>query len=443
MTLSLISRWTLVFWLEALVIGGGMMMLGWTSAGFGHLLGFCVTASLLLIAGSWLYHGGGRSLLFHLLLCPLVAGVGLFSYMMYGSWMIALILAGVFYWRIHSVSSDGIGYVGLQRRFVLALMVCLMQLAVAALYGSIAHPDTFDPGVYYGMLVLVLGSYLLVSFGVYVLREEALPIRIPVRLGIILGGQVLGTRLLLTAGYLVLGSAILGLLHVLWAWLKGPLGAGLYFLLEPVLRVLTEWIESLSEKMGKDQRVNDLLNNQGQGEAPPAQQVDAGEPLFSLLEPYLIGLVILVFLIVLGISIWKRRYQGKLSAEKEVTNASPTEYTSLDSPSDPKTAEWDASQWFKKPVGPEDDPVRYAYYQFLQEMGRAGLGIQPYETSQEFLQRLRLHSSLNPASLALATQITSFYEQYRYQEQSLQDTDLDAMEKAVQTLRSTPLEMEA
>ncbi|MGG1660486.1 DUF4129 domain-containing protein [Brevibacillus sp. NRS-1366] len=442
MTLSIISRWTLAFWLETLLVGGALMMLGWMSAGLGQLLVFCAIASLLLIAGSWLYHGGGRSLLLHLLLYPLVAGVGLLTFVTYDSWMIALILAGVFYWRIHSVSSEGIGHASLQRRFVLALMVCVMQLAVAGLYGSIAHPDTFDPNVYYGILVLVLGSYLLIALGAYVLREEALSIRVPVRLGIILGGQVLGTRLLLSAGYLVLGSALLGLLHLLWTWLKGPLGAGLYFLMEPALRALTEWIESLSEKMGKDQRVNNLLNNQGQGEEMPPQQVDAYEPLFSMLEPFLIGLVILVFLTILGRYMWKRRYQARHSPEKDVASASPAVYTSLDSTSDPDAAQWDVSQWFKKPVGPADDPVRYAYYQFLQEMASAELSIQPHETSQEFLQRIKKHPSLDPVRLELATQITGFYEQYRYQEKSLRDTELDAMKKAVQTLRFASPEME-
>lgn len=436
MTLSMISRWTLGFWLEALLIGSSLMMLGWISAGLLPMLTFCVIALLLLVAGSWLYHGGGRSLLFHLLLYPTVAGVGLFSFYMFGSWLVALLLAGIFYWRIHTVSADGIGHASLQRRFVLALMVCLMQLVVAGLYGSVAHPDTFDPGAYYSMLALILGSYLLVVMGAYVMREESLPVRLPAKIKLILGAQVLGSRLLLTGLYLLVGSALLGLLQLLWSWLKGPIGSALYFLFEPVLQKLTEWIEGLSEKMGKDQRVNNFLNNPGQAEEMPHEQVATGEPLISLLEPYLIGTAILVFLIVLGRYMWKRRYQARQVREQETTEASPTVYTPVANTPEEENASWDVSKWFNKPVGPAEEPARYAYFQFLQEMAKQGFTIHRHETSQEFLRRIQKHPLPNPTRVELAARITGYYEQYRYQEQSLHDADLEAMQEAVQALRS-------
>ncbi|WP_312114548.1 DUF4129 domain-containing protein [Brevibacillus reuszeri] len=436
MTLSTVGRWTLAFWLEALLIGSCLTLLGWMSAGLSPLLAFTVISLLLLIAGSWLYQGGGRSLLLHLLLYPTVLGVGLFSYYMFGSWLIALLLAGLYYWRIHSVSADGIGHANLQRRFVLALMVCLMQLVVAGVYGSVAHPDTFDPGVYYEMLMLILGSFLLVSMGAYVLREESLPVRLSAKIRMTLGGQVLGSRLLLIALYLAGGSALLGLLQLLWSWLKGPIGSALYFLLVPLLKVLTEWMEGLSEKMGKDRRVTDLLNNQGQGEEMPHEQVNAGEPLISMLEPYLIAAVILVFLIILGRYMWKRRYQAIQESKKEAVTASPTVYTPVSSVPDQDDTSWDVANWFKKPIGPTEEPARYAYFQFLQEMAKQGFTIHRHETSQEFLRRIQRHPLPNPNRLELASRITGYYEQYRYQEQSLRDTDLEAMQEAVQALRS-------
>lgn len=434
MTFSLLSRWTLIFWLEALLIGGALMLLGWITASFGQLLFFCLAASLLLLAGSWLYHHGGRHSLLHLLLYPVVLGVGVLSYCLYGSWLIALALTGIFYWRVQTAVANGLGHSSMQRRFVLAFMVCLIQLVVAALYGTMVHPETFTPAPYFGMLALVTGSYVLISLAVFLLREESLPVRLPGSLGAKLAAQVVGTRLLLTVGYIAAASVVLGLLGFVWSWVKGPLGAGLYMLIEPVLLKLADWIGGLSQVLNKDQRVHNALDGQGQSENLPLDPVQQGEPLFSVLEPYLIALVILVSLIFLGWYMWKRRRRAEHTAAPADNTDYAANLSALPPTVDGDAAAWDVSQWFKKPIGPEDDPTRYAYYQFLQAMAKRGVTVQPYETTQEFFKRLQYHPVMTAPALELAAKITGFYEQYRYQEHSLSPEELADMQQAVQAL---------
>ncbi|QHZ58729.1 DUF4129 domain-containing protein [Brevibacillus sp. NSP2.1] len=434
MSFSLVSRWTLTFWLEALLVGGSLMMLGWMTADFGALLFFCLAGCLLLIAGSWLYHHGGRHTVLHLLLYPFVLGVGVLSFVLFGSWLIALALAGVFFWRIQGAAANGINHVSLLRRFVLAFMVCLIQLVVAALYGTAVDSETFSPAPYFGMLALVTASYVLIAVGAYLLREEALPIRLPARLRLMLAGQVLGTRLLVTVGYVAAASALLGLLSLLWSWVKGPLGTGLYMLIEPALQMLAEWISGLSQVLDKDQRVHNVLNNEGQGGNPPLEPVSQGEPLFSLLEPYLISLFVVVALFLLGRYMWKRRNRNWQAEPKAVTAAPAIDLAPLPPAAEGEAAEWDVSKWFKKPLGPADDATRYAYFQFLQTMGKQGVTIHPHETTQEFLQRLQKHPALTAAQLELAGKITDFYEQYRYQEHPLSQQELADMQQAVQAL---------
>jgi len=114
-------------------------------------------------------------------------------------------------------------------------------------------------------MALTLGSYLLLSLLEYLTRERSAAVRSPVPVRIKLGGQVLASHSLLVFGYVAAVSVVLGLLGLLWGWVKGPLGSGLYRLLQPVLEKLKEWAESLSGVLAKNPRVNDLLENQGQG----------------------------------------------------------------------------------------------------------------------------------------------------------------------------------
>lgn len=437
MTLSLMGRWTLAFWMEAMLTGVVLILFGYMTAGFGQLLSFCLVAAILLMAGSWLYHGGGGRFILHLLLYPLVFFIGMGCFYLYDSWLIALILAAIYFWRVQSAASEGYRHNGLQRRFVLTLMAGLIQLVVAVLYTPIVDPGSYSLADSFSMLVLITLSYMLVAIVAFVLREGSLSTRLPARISLLLGNQVLGTRFLLIAGYLAVGSIVLGLIYWFWSWIKGPVRAGLYTLFEPVFIFIAELFERLYERANQKQAgVQLLMENTGPEADNPAVQIQLGESLFSVLQPYLIVAFILACVILLGRYIWKKRFKGTNTLEKELAAAQNTVLTTVPPSSSEERSEDGSAKWFKQPVGPEDDPTRYAYYQFLVLMEKQGVPIELHETPQEFFNRLREQSLLDAGQLDAVARITRYYQQYRYQEKSLPEADLTAMQQAVQTLGS-------
>ncbi|MFD2369564.1 DUF4129 domain-containing protein [Brevibacillus sp. GCM10020057] len=438
MTYATIGRWALAFWLEALLLAGVVMLFGLLSASLENFLLFGVFVSLLFVLGGIVFHEGGRHSLLQALLYLLVAGAGALAYLVFGSWMIALLAASLYYWRIHAVASAGVSHAALQRRFVLALMACLMKLALAALFGAAVHAAAFDATPYYGMMALTLGSYLVIGLLEYVTRERDAAVRPPLPIRVRLGGQLLASHSLLLIGYAAAAAVVLGLLGLLWGWAKGLLGSVLYRLSQPLLEKLTEWAEGLSGVLGTDPRVDDLLANQGQSGDQSLLPVDTGEPLLSLLEPYMLATVSLVVIAALGRAIWKRRFR-KSDTIVQTAPAAEAAWTPLPT-EDREDARLlrEVRQWFKKAPGRADDPVRYAYYQFLQYTAAKGIPIHRFETSQEYLRRLQ-QSWHDPSTIELARQITRYYEQYRYREQSLSPADLTAMQQAVRALREKPL----
>ncbi|MCM3145489.1 DUF4129 domain-containing protein [Brevibacillus sp. MER 51] len=437
MTLSLMGRWTLAFWLEAMLTGVFLILFGYMTAGFTQLLAFCLVAATLLMAGSWLYYGGGGRFTLHLLLYPLVFFIGIGCFYLYDSWLIALVLAAVYFWRVQSAASKGYRHDSLQRRFVLALMAGLMQLVIAVLYTSIVDPGSYSLAASFSMLVLITLSYMLVTTVAFVLREGSLSTRLPARISLMLGSQVLATRILLIAGYVAVSSIALGLIYWIWSWIKGPVSNGLYTLFEPVLIFIVEMLEHLYEKASQKQAgMQILMENAGQKADNPEAQIPLGESLFSILQPYLIIAFILTCVILLGRYIWKKRFKGTITREKEVAAAQNTVLSTIPPSSSKESAEDDSAKWFKQPVGPEDDPTRYAYYQFLVLMEKQGMPIKLHETPQEFFNRLREQLLLDAGQLDAVARITRYYQQYRYQEKSLPKADLTAMQQAVQTLGS-------
>jgi hypothetical protein len=69
-------------------------------------------------------------------------------------------------------------------------------------------------------------------------------------------------------------------------------------------------------------------------------------------------------------------------------------------------------------------------------MADAGLRIEPFETSQEYLRRLRREWP-HPDALELAGRITRYYEQYRYLEKPLSSEELADLRDCVETIQKT------
>jgi hypothetical protein len=436
MTWSMLGRRMLVFWMEALLTASVLMLFQWLPAQPESMIGFVLFAVLLLSLGSWLHQGGGRHLLLHLLLYPLVASVGGLCFAAFGSWLLALLLAALFYSRIHTAASNPCTPVHLRNHFVLALIICLFQLVVAGLFGALTAPQTYDVRAYYAILAFVLASYLFTCWGEHLTREQPGGSAAPISLAAAIGGQLLATRLLLVAGYILAGSGLLWLLAWLWGLVKGPLGDGLYQLTSPLLQGTAALFGKLADVLNGNGRVNEPFNNEMDvPELPQEEFAPTGdETLFSQVAPYLIAFGSALALVKLAQYIWERRYRHVGG-----TAVSPASADTILRPVDEDASSdddplWEQDALVRSPAGPIDDPVRYAYYRFLQHMAKAGLRIERHETSHEYLRRIRSQWA-NADAVELAEQITSYYERYRYRQLPLSPEERNHLEQCVRKLR--------
>jgi len=434
MSFSFLGRLGLGFWLEALLAASALMLFGYLAAGKTEMLLFAIAVSVPFMIGVWLYRAGGQNTLLHLLLYPLLAGAALLGFYWFDSWLIALLLAGGLYWRIHELSQDTFHFDNLLRRFIFVNAICLTHLALAALFLPADPKAPFDPQAFYGMLAVILASYLVLNACLYMSHVQIPHGRPPFRIRLTLSAQWFLSRVLLVSGYLLGGYSLLWLLHVLWTWLKDPFWELLYNLFDPLMQMLSSWTAGLFA----NRQMEEIKNNQEMGKDQPYEELEgAGEPLFTALEPYLIAGLVLLAAVLLARFIWKRRHTPKAGEEVLSVPVLQTTISELEpSESEPGQPLLDLNTFFKNRKGPSEEPVRYAYYQFLQHMSAQGIPIHRYETTQEFLQRLRT-SLPDPIQVQLAERITRFYEQYRYQEHSLSEPDLEAMLEAVRKLLET------
>ncbi|MEJ8547628.1 DUF4129 domain-containing protein [Brevibacillus borstelensis] len=437
MSRSFLIRQSFLFWQESVLAAVLLMLVGWLPSLPGSVAGFAFSATVLLALGLWLYEGGGRHITLHFLLYPLVIAAGVLVYYAFDSLLLAALAAALFFWRVHALSALSYTRATLQRLFVIALCLSLFHLAILALFGSMMKDAVSDAKQLYPVLALILGGYLLASLGEYLTRENKKGASLSSANAASLGGQLLGSRLLLTLGYTAVTGVLLLVLSFLWGVVKKPLGDALYWLFGPALRAAGNWIEQLAGVLGNNQRVNDLMNesNGAKEELPLDDAEFTGETLFSVWEPYLIGGIVLVVAVAVGWAIWKRRKRtGSLTAADTPVQAEPVLHDLDDEDVNEQRPIWDLDELRKKTASPEDDPVRYGYYRFLLHMADAGLRIEPCETSQEYLRRLRREWP-HPDALELAGRITRYYEQHRYLEKPLSAEELADLRDCVEKIQ--------
>jgi Domain of unknown function (DUF4129) len=434
MTFAALGRSGIPFWMEALLASSLLMFFGYLTTGVAHMFVFVLTAFLFFLIGSWLHRSGGRFLALHLLLYPLFAGVAILSYMLFNSWLIAVILTGLLSWRIYSLSHSSLHFDLLQNRFYLAISICLMHLTLAVLFLPTKDNGVFDPAPYYGMLVLISVSYLVLNYLLYLTKEQLVHARPAARITALLGTQALATRSLIISVFLLVAAFLLWLLNTLWTWLREPLGELLSLLAKPFVETLAEWTEKLAAIIAK---LSALFGGGGQGTPRPPEPIPLNEQanevsLITAWESSIIAGIILIVVVTLTLYIWRQRKLSNTTIELHpLADARLTDLKPVSDEEAPPLLDLD--RFFHKRLGPSDDPVRYAYFEFIQIMSGKGIRIYRYETSQEFLRRLREHLK-NPEQLVLAERITRYYEQYRYQEHSLSNEDLAAMQQAVRQL---------
>jgi len=433
---STFFRCMLAFWLEAQLIAAVLLLIGVLPVRFTDAALFSLTATLLLSAGGWLYHGGGIHRMLHLLLYPLVGGIAVLASVALDSWLIGLLLAGVYFWRIHTVVTIRLYHHDLLRRFILALFGNIFHLVYLVMFVSLYRADAPDYRELYALFTLLLVSYIVVGWGEFLTREKPAGVSLTPPMLARMGGQLLAAKALLAAGYGAAAAVALSLLTLLWTLVKTPVGQLMYAIFLPVLEWIAYLVSRLAVVLDRDGRLNQLNNGEGSGEQLAEELAAAqGETLFSMLQPYLTGLFMLVFVFWLIRKIWQRRYTAEpepsVSAQTPTAVAlSPLAQTDADSSGMGSRLRSLLNEW----MGPKDDRVRYLYVQFLRYMASQGIRIQPHETSHEFVRRIQSLWN-DPNRIALAVRITDCYEQYRYTRKPLAPEEMAAMESCVKALR--------
>lgn len=438
MSRSYLLRQSLLFWQESFLAASLLMLLGWLPSVWTDVAAFVGSATLLLVLGLWLYDGGARNLLLHLLLYPLVFAVGVLIYQTLDSVLFAALAAALFYWRVHSLAASSYSQATLLNAWIMTLCISLAHLAIASLFGPLRGGAPFQAAELYPVIALLVAGYMLASLGEYLTREDtaSLSVRVP-RVPAFLGVQLIGSRLLLAAGYAAAAGMGLWVLSLLWGWMKKPLGAALSWIFGPLLKGIGDWIEKLSASLGSNRKVQDLLEQSSgnREELPQEEAAYTGEALFTLWQPYLIAACVLLVGIGLGWAIWKRRGGAQVpvsAAPAEAVEATLHELPPEKAGTAPPI--WDLEALRAKAHRQEDDPVRYGYYQFLLHMADAGLSIAPYETPHEYLCRLQQRWTTS-GRLEYAARITRYYEQSRYMEKPLTNEELADLQHSVAEIR--------
>ncbi len=434
---ALIRPW-LALSLEAFTGVALLLLFGFLPLSISSLLGMALLLAVLCLVGSWLYIGGGRSFTLHVLLYPFIAAIGIFSYVIFASWVVAILSAGLFFWRIQHNFSGRLYDYDYYRRTIIAILLSLLNLVYQSMIVSLLSPEKPDVVPLFVMLAVVLFWSTLVGWGEYMTREQ--PPQTPAvdkSLLTTLCSQLLQANLTLTVLYTGIASLLLALLYGLWSIIKLPL-AGLFAWMAPTL---SEWIERLIEKLsGLFANLSSLQNLFSHDDGV---QEDTGSPLtetaatdlFSLLLPYLFTALVLVFAIWLFRTIWRRRYRQTEQALSPDTSPGEATISPIESESPGENRpghrlrsllhDWRTSR---------DDQARYLYAQFLRYMAKHNHVIRTGETSHEFLQRIRLVWT-DRSRIELAEQITRFYEQHRYNTKPLSPEEVARMRSFLDQLR--------
>ncbi|HZG16619.1 MAG TPA: DUF4129 domain-containing protein [Candidatus Bathyarchaeia archaeon] len=435
MNRRILWRWMTIFWLEALIATGLLSLFGYLPARFWPMLAFSAAAACLLGIGAWLYQGGGRSMSIHLLLYPLIASAGIAGYFLFDSWLVALAIAGGFYWRIHTIVTIRLYHFDLLRRFGLATITFLAALIYQALYVSLSESATGVPHLF-GMLSVLLLTYLVVSEGEFLTREKPAGLSVPAHLRLRMTVELGQFKLVGLAAYTAIASALFFAGSFLWSLVKGPLGSLLFAAFAPLLALIEQWINQLAQILSKDQRIDLVTGNDGE----PGNTIDHGlsgqeETLFSVMQPYLIALIVLGFAVWLGWKMWQRRHPAGAHIQPAASGAAPSVISPVEATGKAGSGLGGILHSFMERFSaPKDDQARYLYYQFLRYMKAQGLPMQKDETSQEFLLRIGKKWG-NARQLILISQITEMYQRHRYQQHALSKEELAHLESCFQELK--------
>ncbi|RNB87028.1 DUF4129 domain-containing protein [Brevibacillus fluminis] len=387
-------------------------------------IGLFLTISVLFSAGSFFYQKSSRGFLGLILLSLTVLLVALLGYVYADSVILALIGAAVYYWRLHARAAEGITLPELTKRFTLVMFAYVCLMIWLAMTGAFSLADL--------MLAISFSTiwFLIMCYLEFLTRDTGSSALSGGKIGVFAGQQA-GLTIGIITVFLAAASLLYYALAYSFTWIKGPVFSLLKVVFMPLLLWLDSLIAALKGKASNNTALNKFLEQSGDSQQEYAPPPPVQQDLFSRLEPYLIALVALLILFVLGRMVWRHYTKNKRVDQPAQPITPPAQTVEKLAPSvitEEKTHE-NLQKWHV----PQNDRVRFAYYQFLQQMSKRGMLIHLEETSREFLQRIRstyISSPLTP----LAERITRAYESYRYGGQQLAEDEIARMETDVAEL---------
>lgn len=424
-TMNLLRSILLVSLEVHLVVGGlalGLFVESMTST----LLELTFLGIGLVSLGCWLYQGGNGSMIYHVLLYPLVAIVLFMTYHAFGLFL-SLLITGLFYWRIQFCVSNHFTEQDYLKRLVYAGLL----YAACLIYFAIIHVDVVP---IFWQLSILLVWFLLTRWGETITREtkEGLSFsRVAFSQYV---SQVASVQLLFTVGYLVTAGAVLALLYFLWQVIKKPLGQALSFLTDPIIALIMSWMEKLNGLIGKNKNAQNIVSHMGSnGDVQGNEIVHQGPSLIEQLQPYLIAGALLIFVVGLGYVMWRRKQLASESGQVNRVQKNQS-VQSLAGESAAPSLKDQLRSFYQRFKSNEQDVVRQQYDQFLRDMASMGLIIGASETPAEFLGRVQAHWA-DQEKRAIAAQITLLYERHRYDHDALTQEEIQQLAQSVHKLR--------
>ncbi|MGC5325264.1 DUF4129 domain-containing protein [Brevibacillus sp. SYSU BS000544] len=418
-------RSMMILSLEVFLAVAILALFGYLPISVPYLLGAPLAGIFLTTLGCWLYQGGNGSMVYYVMLYPLIGIVFFVSYQIVGLFLAAL-LAAAYYWRIHLAVSNQFGDQNYMNRYTYSTLTLIAAL-VYYIFISVEVTPIF------WLLAVSTVWYLLIRWGEHVTRSKFGQEQFSAEVFRQFFIQVASSQILFVSGYLISFGFVLFLLWGMWQVIKGPLTTAFIYVMGPILTSIIAWLSSLINDNKKIKVIVDRYLGPPANRPEDEGTVHQGPSLIDQLEPYLIGITIALVILIVGYSIWKQRYRK--TGEQEQVLLSKNKVRSLDpTPSTSPSIREQLQSWLQRWRTPQDDIVRVKYNEFLHYMASHGISIRQDETPTEFLGRIRLVLA-DQDKLGLANRITAYYERHRYDAKNLSADEIKQFAATVEQIR--------
>ncbi|MBG9787404.1 DUF4129 domain-containing protein [Brevibacillus laterosporus] len=420
-------RNTLLLTLEAQIITLFLFLTAFLPFTFKEGIGLFICISLLFAIGTCCYEKINQKFVGLLMLYGMVALVGIVAFLYFNSMLLALLGAGIYYWRLHAITDHDVILPDLMKRFTIIMLAYAYFLLFQKLS---ADPHLGDTPL---LLTVSMIWFLMICYMEFITRYKRMSLTSGGTLSILVT-QHWGLETLLLGAYVVGASLVYSLVSLGWGLLLGPIGTVAKNLLTPILLWLDRVIQNLQEMASSNSSLTNYLDDQKPEDKNWEAPLDNRDDILSLLEPYLISAFVILILVFLSWKIWKHSHQKKKQyIQSNMFSPATTQIDKLNQSA--KSTKEDSQKELQTWKVQKEDSIRYAYYQFLMHMGKEEFLIYPEETSSEYLHRLQSICP-NQQMVELAKRITTAYEAHRYAGVTLSEQEIALLQADVGQLCS-------